>query len=61
MTNCNNNNCKIPKYIEEFENEEDDLKISSLKNEIFLNYIFDDYTKELIRQKALDVLIKEFN
>ena len=57
MANCNNPNCKIPGYIEEFEKEEDDLKISSIKNEIFLNYIFDDYTKELIRQKALDVLI----
>ena len=35
----------------------------SMKNEIFLNYIFDfdNSTKDSIRTKALEVLIQEFS
>ena len=39
----------------------DEIPIHQMNNQIFLNYIFDDMTKQEVRWKALEVMIKEFN
>ena len=43
-----------------FDKTEDTLP-HNIKNEIFMNYIFNDETKQNVRRKALEVMIKEFN
>jgi hypothetical protein len=47
-------------HLKEFDKKEE-VKPSNMKSEIFMNYIFNDATKQSVRRKALEVMIKEFN
>jgi len=58
--NCKQANCVIRINLEEFE-KRDEAVTQNIKNDIFMNYIFNDSTKQNVRRKALEVMIKEFN
>jgi hypothetical protein len=60
MELCKQKGCLIGEFLKEYEMEESSSKLS-IKSEIMLNYIFNDDTKQPIRRKALEVMIKEFN
>ena len=57
---CTYPNCLIRNHLKEFEKKEVVMP-NNMKNEIFMNYIFNDATKQSVRRKALEVMIKEFN
>ena len=57
---CSNATCLIKNHLSEFEKKEQ-VNPTNMKNEIFMNYIFNDATKQSVRRKALEVMIKEFN
>jgi hypothetical protein len=63
LSRCNDKKCQgreLQKLAME-QTGNDEIPIHQMNNQIFLNYIFDDMTKQEVRWKALEVMIKEFN